>query len=311
MAISLDDLKQSRGAGIASLRTENQLKGKNELTAQDGLKQLRIQQAPKGNLNPSNFRGNFMEKAQRISAQIVDAVDAQLREFSLELIFVIDSSGSCNGTEKSTMEGFSTLIRQEKTKGYVNTKVTVDLFDEETKTLYDRVPIANVSPIEYDALGRFTALYNALGKRIENIKAKHQKEGAPTKTLVVIMTDGQDNVSRVYTESSIRSLIKERKQAGWEFLFLGAMRTVEETKHYAEILGISSEHAQLYLPEQVATNFYAIESAIEQLRNQGKIDADWSEVIKDTLPPQLGLESGRTPSIEDKNNLSLRLGRKK
>lgn len=40
--------------------------------------------------------------------------------------------------------------------------------------------------------------------------------------LVVIVTDGMENASREHTRKSVFSLISDRRDQGWTFLFLGA-----------------------------------------------------------------------------------------
>ena len=50
-------------------------------------------------------------------------------EQNLDLIFLIDRSGSMYGSEKDTIGGFNSFIKREKDKG-LNTKVTTILFEK-------------------------------------------------------------------------------------------------------------------------------------------------------------------------------------
>ena len=58
-------------------------------------------------------------------------------EQNLDLIFLIDRSGSMYGSEKDTIGGFNSFIKREKDKG-LNTKVTTILFDHGYDVLYKR-----------------------------------------------------------------------------------------------------------------------------------------------------------------------------
>ncbi len=166
----------------------------------------------------------------------------------------------------------------------------MDLFAKGTKIIYYRNPIDEIKPFKYVADGDNTALYDCLGDRINCIKKKHIEEGSPTKTLFVIMTDGYDNFSKNYSVENIRTLVEERRNAGWEFIYLGAMLSEAMVKNEASKIGIPISQSQLYLKESVENNFKAIENVVKDLREHGKIKPDWSNIIKKTLSPNLTIE---------------------
>lgn len=62
---------------------------------------------------------------------------------NLDLIFLIDRSGSMYGSEDDTIGGFNSFIEKEKAKEE-NTTVTTILFDHEYELLYKRKPIDDV-----------------------------------------------------------------------------------------------------------------------------------------------------------------------
>ena len=64
----------------------------------------------------------------------------------LDLIFVIDKSGSMWGSEKDTMGGFNAFIEKEKNKEF-NTKVTTILFNDGYEVLYERKAIEDVGEL--------------------------------------------------------------------------------------------------------------------------------------------------------------------
>ncbi|MDO5811231.1 MAG: VWA domain-containing protein [Methanobrevibacter sp.] len=134
---------------------------------------------------------------------------------TLDLIFLIDRSGSMYGFEEDTIGGFNSFIDNEKTKNN-SAKVTTILFDHEYQMLYKRMPIQDVKKLtrkEYSVRGS-TALLDAIGKTIVTL----DKE-IGNKVLFVIMTDGMENSSVEFSKSQITSMIKNHS---WEFLFIGA-----------------------------------------------------------------------------------------
>ena len=70
-----------------------------------------------------------------------------------------------------------------------------------------------------------TALLDAIGKSIFNIKERFENDIAEDKmsVVMVIITDGHENSSRMYTYHDIAQLIKNLDDTGkWTFSFLGA-----------------------------------------------------------------------------------------
>lgn len=145
----------------------------------------------------------------------------------IELVFILDKSGSMQGLEKDTIGGFNSMIeRQKKEEG--EALVSTILFNEESKAIHDRVSIKDVPKLtekEYYVEG-CTALLDAVGgaiKHIGNIHKYARKEDVPDKTLFVITTDGMENASRRYGYKEVKRLItNQREKYGWEFIFLGA-----------------------------------------------------------------------------------------
>ena len=61
----------------------------------------------------------------------------------IELVFILDKSGSMEGLEKDTIGGFNSMIeRQKKEAG--EAYVSTILFNEESKVIHDRVSIKGV-----------------------------------------------------------------------------------------------------------------------------------------------------------------------
>jgi len=203
-------------------------------------------------------------------------LDAAIKSFAkrqVDVMFVFDRSGSCEGTELDMMTGFNNFIRHEK-KEMNDDYITVSLFDDINEIPYFRTSVKDVRGLEYQVRGS-TAFFDSL---VDDLKNLEKKKDDNTEVIVVIMTDGADNCSNVYDITDTREIISKLKNKGWNFIFLGAMYN---TKSYASSLGIDEEHAEIYSPEAVEANFKAIEKAVDDVHKKGKVSEDWAEPVID------------------------------
>ena len=138
-------------------------------------------------------------------------------EKKLNIVFILDKSGSMGGFEEDTIGGFNSFVEKKK-KEKSDALVTTVLFDNNYSLLHDRVPINKIKKLTNKDyyVGGTTALYDAIGITISDLDKKAEDE----KVLFVITTDGLENASREYNKESINKLIK--KHSKWEFMYIGA-----------------------------------------------------------------------------------------
>lgn len=193
---------------------------------------------------------------------------------NLDIIFLIDRSGSMSGSEEDTIGGFNSYIKRERDKGF-ETKVTTVLFDDQYEILYKRKDIKEVENLtdkEYYVRG-MTALYDAIGKTINLL----DKE-IDNKVLFVIMTDGMENDSREYSKQQITNLIESHN---WEFIFIGA-----DIDSYAEArnIGIKKSRVANYEKSKrgVGKLYDAIENVTCCMREDVDLDnANWKKDLEE------------------------------
>ena len=92
------------------------------------------------------------------------AKKAKEKPARVELVMVLDKSGSMAGLESDTIGGFNAMIEKEK-KLDAKVNVTTVLFSDVLDTIYDREDIRRIKPLtdkEYE-VGGTTALLDALG----------------------------------------------------------------------------------------------------------------------------------------------------
>ena len=200
-----------------------------------------------------------------------------------ELVFILDRSGSMCGLEADTIGGFNAMLQKQK-KAEGQALVTTILFDQESKTLHDRLPLDQVPPMtdrDYTVRG-CTALLDAMGGAISHIKTIHKyarPEDVPAHTLFVITTDGIENASRQYSLAQVRHMIEVQKEQGWEFLFLGANIDAVGT---ARSFGIGADRAVDYCCDSQGTqlNYQVLSDAICSVRSSKPLCADWKQAIE-------------------------------
>ena len=139
-----------------------------------------------------------------------------------EIIAVIDRSGSMGAIIDDAIGGLNTFIEGQKSLNS-KTNLTLVMFDSEYNVVYENEPIENVKDFDrnnYVPRGS-TALLDAIGKSIA-LGRTRKKDVGSKKVIFVVLTDGMENASIEYTLTQIKSMIKDQKREGWEFLFLSA-----------------------------------------------------------------------------------------
>ena len=203
----------------------------------------------------------------------------------VELVFILDRSGSMGGLESDTIGGYNSMLSKQKKEKTGKVSVTTVLFDDQYELLYNQVPIEKVSPMteeEYYVRGS-TALLDAIGKTVMQVKANQDKKEIKDKVLFVIITDGMENASREYRADQIKKLIEERKEKdNWEFLFLGANI---DAIGAAQNIGIDSSRAVRFKSDKKGTakNYEVLNEAIKEIRGGYQLNDSWKNGIEEDV----------------------------
>ena len=203
----------------------------------------------------------------------------------VELVFILDRSGSMGGLESDTIGGYNSMLSKQKKEKTGKVSVTTVLFDDQYELLYNQVPIEKVSPMteeEYYVRGS-TALLDAIGKTVMQVKANQDKKEIKDKVLFVIITDGMENASREYRAEQVKKLIEERKEKdNWEFLFLGANI---DAIGAAKDIGIDSSRAVRFKSDKKGTakNYEVLNEAIKEIRDGYQLNDSWKNGIEEDV----------------------------
>lgn len=211
------------------------------------------------------------------------AVPAEKPE-RIELVLVLDKSGSMQGLESDTIGGFNSMIKKQKALD-VPVRVTAVLFNDKTDMLYESRSIHSVHALtekEYE-VGGTTALLDAVGSTILNVDQKgNVKKG--TKVIFVIITDGMENASREFTKTKVKQMISDKQEKyGWDFIYLGANIDAAEE---AGAIGVKKANAVTYRNTEsgVRANYDAVSAYVKEAAEMGAVaSSKWrSHVEEDT-----------------------------
>jgi uncharacterized protein YegL len=139
----------------------------------------------------------------------------------VNVIAILDMSGSMQGREVETRGGFNAFVANaQEDQRDAGGKITLSLtcFDTEFEQVYPPTPITQIKPIgpkDYTPRG-MTALHDAIGLTLSPLRFPRDE-----KVMVIITTDGMENSSHEWTAEKVRKLIEGKEKLGWEFLFMG------------------------------------------------------------------------------------------
>ena len=197
-----------------------------------------------------------------------------MKENLVELVFVLDKSGSMLCLAEDTIDSYNSLLKEQKNEDGECIVSTV-LFNGNTRVLHDRVNIKDVEMLtseDYYPIGS-TALYDAVCSTIDKIGVELSntpEDEKPSRVMFVIITDGQENSSSKFTAEDVKAKIEHQKSKyNWDFNFVGANIDVVTE---AGKIGIASTDAFTYTASDYGTKsvYLSLSASISDLRKTGE-----------------------------------------
>jgi len=191
-----------------------------------------------------------------------------------EILFILDESSSMESFTGETIKGFNNFLTEQKeaegeanltfakfSHGVVLVKNNINIQKMPLLTREDYRPFGCTALL--DAIG---VMVNAVGKRL----AKIAEEERPSKVIVVIFTDGEENASHCYDSEKIKSMIKHQTDVyNWEFIFLGCN---QDAALASGNLGISNYSNVAFTCQGMDNMYSSVSSNISSYRSKGVIE---------------------------------------
>jgi len=142
---------------------------------------------------------------------------------------ILDRTGSMETIRDDTIGGFNAfLIAQKGAPGLAS--LTLVQFDSQDpyEIVYHFKPLAEVPELTRETFvpRANTPLLDAIGRGINDLEkslADKTEAERPSRVVMVLITDGQENASREFRKDQIEKMIKEKQEkAAWQFVFLSA-----------------------------------------------------------------------------------------
>ena len=145
--------------------------------------------------------------------------------------FIVDKSGSMADVQHQTITGYNEQLQQIQStqRDFPGQFITVGLttFNGQVDHHYFGVPVKNaewLSTLTYKPDGS-TSLLDAIGTSVHKLELQQASDISlfDTTIVVIILTDGYENSSRIFRLEEIRRTIGRLEETGkWTFSFIGA-----------------------------------------------------------------------------------------
>lgn len=142
---------------------------------------------------------------------------------------ILDRTGSMETIRDDTIGGFNAFLNAQKAQPGLAT-LTLVQFDSQDpyEIVHHFKPLGEIPELTRQTFvpRANTPLLDAMGRGINDLEkslADMAEEERPSRVVMVIITDGQENASHEFRKDQIEKMIKERQEkSAWQFVFLSA-----------------------------------------------------------------------------------------
>jgi hypothetical protein len=153
--------------------------------------------------------------------------------------------------------GFNAFVNEQRNEPGIATLTLVQFDTQDSYEVVHRFSLIQAIPAltrETYVPRASTPLLDAIGRGIndlENTLAGMKEDDRPSRVVMVIITDGQENSSREFNKDQVLRMIKERSEKNdWQFVYLSAdLEAIRDAVSY----GIQADAALLFDKSGIGT----------------------------------------------------------
>lgn len=196
---------------------------------------------------------------------------------------ILDRTGSMESIRDDTIGGFNAFLNEQKEQPETAT-LTLVQFDTQDpyEVIHQFTPINEVPELTRQTYvpRASTPLLDAIGRGINDLEhrlAKMEEPQRPSKVVLVIITDGQENSSREFRKDQIVKMIQQKQeQEGWQFVFLSAdLEAINDAMAY----GFQAKASMTYdkSTKGVSAAWTSLSSKIKAYRGAKVLDIEFTK----------------------------------
>ena len=180
---------------------------------------------------------------------------------------VIDRSGSMQTIVNDVIGGYNSFINEQKKIG--NATVSVVRFDDRVEVIHDNVDIQSIpiATIKTFAPRGSTALLDSIKFIVDTANKYISKQTIkPSKVMIVIITDGEENSSVKCSLEDVSKMIRtHEKEHNWEFVFLAANQDAIST---GSNMGMKATNCMDFSNEKTPQVFRSVTEYAKRMRTE-------------------------------------------
>jgi uncharacterized protein YegL len=203
------------------------------------------------------------------------------------VVFVLDDSASMQSCRDSTISGFNEFLQAQVAddkKTGIKTYISLIKFDGAgIKQVYSQVrakKVLSLTKNDYDPRG-LTNLYDAIGSTITtiNLQLTEQTKEDRAAPIITILTDGNENASKVYSSADVKQMVEKAEGKNWTFMFLGANI---DTFAVGSSLGFNAHNSVSYNTMNMGETMFAATSRVSTMKGMRAAGVATASVYADT-----------------------------
>lgn len=215
----------------------------------------------------------------------------------IHICFVIDESGSMYDVASDVIGGFKSLIDEQSKVEGGECLVSLYRFSSTVTKSFIGKSVKDVRELKYNP-GGSTAMNDGIGTAIDEIGkwlSNMSEEERPSKNMIVIMTDGEENSSFKYSLEQVKNKIEHQTNVyNWTFIYMGCDIS---NLNDANKLGINN--AFYAAKSEIVSNYSDLNTFACNYRN-----ADSLRTCIDAEDTLLKTYSAKSMDYISKNNIS-------